>query len=143
MIKTEKIQSTWKSGMRIDNQAGDHTLIIDQPANMSGKNEGPNPILYLLVALGGCLGTVAAIMARQERIDLREFSIEIEGDYDMDFLLGKTTQGRAGLTEIREKVSIDADLNDEEKAEFFEKVHARCPVTDSLLSQTQINYQVK
>lgn len=143
MIKTEKIQSTWKGGMRVDSQADTHDVIIDQPENMGGENAGPNPLEYLLVALGGCLATVAAIVARQEQIDLRGFSIEVEGDYDVDFLMGKTKEGRAGFSEIRQMVEIDADLTDEEKAAFFEKVHSRCPVTDSLLSQTKINYEVK
>ncbi|NLN70975.1 MAG: OsmC family protein [Chloroflexi bacterium] len=142
MLKTEKIQSIWQGGMRVDNLAGDHTLIIDQPANMGGKDEGPNPVAFLLIALGGCLSTMAAIVAMQEKIDLRGFSVEVEGDYDTDFLLGKTQDGRAGFTEIREKVTIDADLTEEEKQAFFEKVHTRCPVTDTIRNQTQIQYEV-
>jgi uncharacterized OsmC-like protein len=81
-------------------------------------------------------------VAMQERIELRGFSVEIEGDYDTDFLLGKTQEGRAGFIEIREKVIIDADLTDEEKKSFFEKLHSRCPVTDTILNQTSIKYEV-
>lgn len=143
MIKTENIQSAWKGGMRVDNLSGDHTMIIDQPADMGGTNVGPNPLAFLLMALGGCLATVAAIVARQEQIELRGFSIEVEGDYDVDFLMGKSEEGRAGFTEIRQIVKIDADLTDEEKAAFFEKVHSRCPVTDTILERTRIEYMVK
>ncbi len=143
MVKTERTQSTWQGGMRVDSQVGDHTLIIDQPVQMGGKDAGPNPVAYLLVALGGCLSTMAAIVAMQERIELRGFSVEIEGDYDTDFLLGKTQEGRAGFSEIREKVTIDADMTDEEKKSFFEKLHSRCPVTDTILNQTSIKYEVQ
>ena len=62
MVKTEKTQSTWQGGMRVDNQVGHHTLVIDQPVQMGGKDAGPNPGAYLLVALGGCLSTMAAIV---------------------------------------------------------------------------------
>jgi uncharacterized OsmC-like protein len=143
MIMTEKISSSWKGGMRVDNQTDGHQMIIDQPVGMGGENEGPNPLAYLLIALGGCLATVAAIVARQEQVDLRGFSIEVEGDYDVDFLMGNTKEGRAGFSEIREMVEIDADLTDDEKAAFFEMVHSRCPVTDTILRQTQIEYKVK
>lgn len=143
MIKTVKTQSAWKGDMRVEAQANNHTLIIDQPANMGGDDAGPNPLEYLLVALGSCLGTVAAIVARQEGIALEGFSIDVEGDYDLDFLMGKTQEGMGGFLEIRQKVSIDADLTDDEKTEFFEKVHSRCPVSGSLLNETRITSEVK
>jgi putative redox protein len=142
MIKTVNTQSTWKGGMRVEGQAKSHTIIIDQPADMGGDDAGPNPLEYLLVALGSCLGTVAAIVAKQERIKLEGFSVDVEGDYDLDFLMGKTTDGEGGFLEIRQKVFIDADLTDEEKSTFFEKVHSRCPVTGSLLNQTRITTKV-
>jgi uncharacterized OsmC-like protein len=129
--------------MRVEAQAKNHTLIIDQPADMGGDDAGPNPLEYLLIALGSCLGTVAAIVARQERIKLEGFSVEIEGDYDLDFLMGKTTDGEGGFLEIRQNVSIDADLTDEEKSAFFAKVHSRCPVTGSLFNQTRIITEIQ
>jgi putative redox protein len=143
MIKKVTTQSTWKGAMRVEGQAQNHTLIIDQPADMGGDGAGPNPLEYLLVALGSCLGTVAAIVAKQERIKLEGFSLEIEGDYDLDFLMGKTQDGEGGFLEIRQKVFIDADLTDDEKTVFFGKVHARCPVTGSLLNQTRITTEVQ
>jgi putative redox protein len=143
MLKTEKTQSTWKGAMLVEGQTQNHTLIIDQPADMGGNGAGPNPLEYLLIALGSCLGTVAAIVARQERIKLEGFSIDIEGDYDVDFLMGKTMDGEGGFLEIRQRVTINADLTDDEKAAFFEKVHARCPVTGSLVDQTRIISEVQ
>lgn len=143
MINTAKTTSTWKEGMRVDNQAGAHTLIVDQPEQMGGTDAGANPMEYFLIALGSCQATMAAIIAKQEGIELEGFSIEIEGDYDMDFLMGKTDEGRAGFSEIREKVFIQADLTDEEKQAFFEKIHLRCPVTDSIRKKTDINYELK
>lgn len=143
MIKTVQAQSTWQGNMRVEGQAQNHTLIVDQPAGMGGVDAGPNPLEYLLVALGSCLGTVAAIIAKQERIKLEGFSVEIEGDYDLDFLMGKTQDGDGGFLEIRQSVSIDADLDDQEKAAFFEKVHSRCPVTGSLLKETRITTEIQ
>jgi uncharacterized OsmC-like protein len=142
MLKTITINSIWKGKMRVEGEAGTHTMVIDQPEKMGGSDAGPNPLEYFLLALGGCLGTVAAIIARQERIDLRDFSVEIEGDYDVDFLMGKTEEGRAGFTQIREKVFIDADMTDAEKEAFFKKVSARCPVTDSIHYETETTFTI-
>jgi len=69
--------------------------------------------------------------------------MEIEGDYDFDNLMGKTTEGRAGFTEIRVNVNIDADLTDEEKQEFFHKVDSRCPTSDNLMNVTPVVFSLK
>ncbi len=142
MIKTMKVDSIWKGGMRIDVTAGGHVLIVDQPPEMGGKDEGANPLEYQLAALGSCLGMVAAIVAKQERIDLKGFSVEVEADIDTDYLMGKTTEGRAGFTETRVKAHIDADLSAEEKKAFFEKVDARCPISDILINSAEIVFEV-
>jgi len=142
MVKTVKVDSTWKGGMRIDVAAGKHVLIVDQPPAMGGKDEGANPLEYQLVALGGCLGTIAAIIAKQERIDLRGFSVGVEADIDTDYLMGKTTEGRAGFTEIRVEAHIDADMTAEEKKVFLEKIDARCPISDILANNSELVFKV-
>jgi len=143
MMKTVKINADWKGAMQVDVAARGHTIVIDQPESMGGKDAGANPLEIFLAALGGCMGTIAAIVAKQERIELRGFSIEIEGDIDVDFLMGKTKEGRAGFTEIRAIAKIDADLSDEEKKEFFEIVDSRCPISDNMIYQTKLVFEVK
>ena len=143
MNKTVTAKATWMGNMRVEGKAQGHTLTIDQPADMGGADAGPNPLEALLISLGSCQATVAAIVAKQEGIELSDFSVEMEADYDIDFLMGKTQEGRSGFSEIRQKIFIDADLNLEEKTAFFEKVHARCPVTGSLLEETTITYNVE
>jgi uncharacterized OsmC-like protein len=143
MKKTVKTTGSWQGGFRVDLQTGSHKLIIDQPQASGGNDEGPSSLDVLLFSLGGCLGTMAAIVAKQERINLRGFEIEIEGDYDTAYSMGKTTEGRAGFTEIRVNCNIDADLTEVEKKEFFQKVDSRCPTSDNLLNKTKIQFNVK
>ncbi len=143
MQKTIKVNGSWQGGYRVDLMAGKHKMIIDQPPSGGGKDEGPTSMEVLLFALGGCLGAMAAIIAKQERIDLRGFDVDIEGDADYDKLMGKTEQGRVGFTEIRVSVDIDADLTDEEKQDFFHRVDSRCPVSDNLINNTTIKFDLK
>jgi uncharacterized OsmC-like protein len=143
MKKTVKSSASWKGGMRIDAQARDHQVIVDQAEAGGGQDAGANPMEYLLFALGGCLGTIAAIIANQERIKLNGFDVSIEGDYDSAFLLGKTEEGQAGFTEIRVRVNIDADMTDEEKQAYFHRIDARCPISDNLINNTNIVFEVE
>jgi uncharacterized OsmC-like protein len=82
------------------------------------------------------------IIAKQERIDLKAFSVEVEADIDTDFLMGKTTEGRAGFTEIRVNAHIDADMTEDEKKAFLEKVDARCPISDILANKSSLVFKV-
>jgi uncharacterized OsmC-like protein len=68
--------------------------------------------------------------------------IAIEADLDSDYLMGRTTEGRAGFTVIRATVDIDADLSREEKEAFLAEIDRRCPVTDVLQNGTTIDFTV-
>ena len=70
------------------------------------------------------------------------FSFEINGDVDKAYLMGKTKEGRAGFTDIRVKINIDADMTDEEKQAFFNRVDERCPVSDNLINKTNVVFEV-
>ncbi|MDY6872771.1 MAG: OsmC family protein [Chloroflexota bacterium] len=143
MNKIVKVNATWKGGMQVDAETAKHAVTVDQPEGMGGKDLGANPMEYQLFALGGCLGTIAAIVAKQERIELRGFSVQMAGEFDSDYLLGKTPEGRAGFTEIDVSVNIDADLTQAEKQAFFERVDSRCPISDNLINGSKVVFDVE
>jgi uncharacterized OsmC-like protein len=115
-----------------------HPFVIDQPKMAGGNDEGPNPLEIFLSSLPACICAIGQIIARQRRMDLRGITVEIEADIDKDFLMGKTTEGRSGFTEIRSFVTIDADLSKEEKDAFLQDIANRCPVADNITHQSLI-----
>ena len=122
----------------IDLKTRQFSLQIDQPAP-SGKDAGPTPLEYYLCSLGGCMCTIGKTIAQQRKIDLKSIDVKIVGDIDTDFLLGKTKEGRAGFTEIKMYVTIDAPLSQEEKEAFVEEIEARCPLADNTKEKSVIN----
>jgi len=115
-----------------------HPFTIDQPKMAGGNDEGPNPLEVFLSTLPACICAIGRIIAMQRRINLRGIQVEVEGDIDKDFLLGKTTEGRAGFTEIRSFVTIDADMTLEEKEAFLHDVELRCPIADNITHKSVI-----
>ncbi len=111
-------------------------FIIDQPKGMGGTDEGPNPLEVFLASLGGCICAIGRIIANQRKIELRGIEAIVEGDIDKDFLLGKTTDGRSGFTDIRSFVHIDADMSKPEKEEFLKEIASRCPIADNMAQTT-------
>lgn len=115
-----------------------HPFVIDQPKMAGGNDEGPNPLEVFLCSLPACICAIGRIIAKQQNIELNGISVTAEGDIDKDFLLGKTTEGRAGFTEIRSYVDIDADMTTEEKQRFLKEIEFRCPIADNIAKSSVI-----
>ncbi len=137
-IKTLRATGHMGAGMTIEIMCGEHKIYMDQPKNAGGADLGPAPPELILAAYAGCVGSLGRIIAFQEKITLRGMSFEVEADYDPDYLMGRETDQRAGFQEMRLKVKIDADLDDEAKQAFLEKIEDRCPVGDNLINATKL-----
>jgi putative redox protein len=141
-MKTVKVTATGPEGWVVKTMSGKHESIVDQPTAMGGTDSGPTPLDYIFVALGGCLVTIAKIVAGQQKIDLRGVEVEISGDLNLDVLRGQEKNERAGFTSFNAQVKVDADLTREEKEAFLEEVDKRCPVSDNLMNITPVSIQL-
>jgi putative redox protein len=137
-IKTVKVESCLDGKFKVESNIGGHAVVVDQPAEAGGTGAGPSPLEYLFVGLSGCVASVGRIVAMQKQIDLRGMNVAVEGDLNLDGLLGKATDDPIGFKEIRITVDIDADMSAAEKQAFADEIDARCPVSSSLLQATKV-----
>ncbi len=138
-VKKVAVEATLGAGFTIESQIRGHKLYVDQPADAGGRDAGPTPLEYLFLSLAGCIATLARIVAKQKRIDLRGVRVGVSGELDVSVLLGRGAENRSGFTGITVTVDIDADLSREEKAHFLEEVDRRCPVSDNLKALTPVS----
>ena len=82
-------------------------IIIDEPKDLGGTDDGANPVEYVLGALAGCLNVVGHVVAKEMNMPLNGLSIELEGDLDPAKFMGKSAKERAGYQEIRVKITPD------------------------------------
>ncbi|NMB62128.1 MAG: OsmC family protein [Chloroflexi bacterium] len=136
--KTVKVTAKGLEGFLIETKAGAHTAYVDQPPAMGGTDKGPTPLDYVFISLAGCLITIAKIVANQKRIVLRDVSVEVEGELNLEVLRGQDDKDRAGFKSFKASVKIDADLSQEEKQAFIEEVDRRCPISDNLMHTTPV-----
>ena len=64
-------------------------FINGEPPVLLGDNEGANPVEFLLHALAGCVTTTFVLHAMARGITLHELSTILEGDIDLQGLLGR------------------------------------------------------
>jgi uncharacterized OsmC-like protein len=127
---------------KIEVKAGEHLMVVDQPKAGGGTDAGATPLEYLFAALAGCIGTVARIVAMQKRIPLKGMDMKVEGAFDLETLLGKSKENRAGFAGIKVMLHIDADMTKQEKEDFIQEVESRCPVSDNIANLTPVVIEV-
>lgn len=142
-IKKVNVEAKTLENMKIEVTARDHKLMIDQPKGGGGNDSGPTPLEYLFFSLAGCIGTIGTIIAKQKRIDLRGISVKVEGNLDLEVLMGKSKENRAGFQEIKVITDIDADMSREEKEKFLHEIDERCPISDNIANTTAIEFVVE
>lgn len=138
-MKTVKIESKLDSKFKLESSVSGHTIIVDQPTAAGGTGAGPTPLEYVLISLAGCFGAIGRIIAMQKKITMRGMTISVEGDLNVDGLLGKPTEDPVGFKEIRVEANIDADMTAEEKEAFIHEVDSRCPVSWNLLNASCVS----
>ncbi len=120
-------------------QSGKFKMIIDEPENMGGTNDGPSPVQVLLMSLAGCLNVTGHEVAKQRGMHLNRLKISIEGNMNACNFMGCSFEERAGFQQIKVHLKPDFEHAAEEEIESWAlETEARCPVTDNIKDATEI-----
>jgi len=141
--KNVSVDAVLVEGFKIEVRSRQHVSIVDQPPAGGGTDAGPTPLEYLFVSLAGCFGTIGQIIAKQRRLHVRGIAVHVDGDLDVDVLMGKRDDIRAGFSTVRVTVKIDADMTREEKEQFVHEIDARCPISDNIINLTPVEFVVE
>ena len=116
---------------------------LDEPPVLLGKNQGANPVEYLLVALSGCLTTSLIAHAAARKIKIRKVESRYEGDLDLRGFLGIAEDVKVGFESIRVYFKIDADISDEQKKELIRMAQKYSPVFNTIANPVNVSVQLE
>jgi uncharacterized OsmC-like protein len=119
-------------------EIGKHRIVVDEPKNLGGTDEGPTPVDFLLAGLAGCINVVGHIVAKELGFKLNGISVELEGDLNPARFLGKSKEQRAGYKDIRVKIKPDTDIDKATLEKWLEIIEDRCPVSDTFVNPTPV-----
>lgn len=136
-LSTYKVKTTLKENVLVEAEARSHKIIIDEPKNLGGTDQGMNPVELLLSALGACQSIVARTYAKKFDIDLQNFWVEVEGDLDSDGFLGKSDV-RPGFQTIRYTFHIQTTASEDKIEAYKEYIEAHCPVGDTIANTVNL-----
>lgn len=118
-------------------------LDSDHPEIFASEDKGISPVEYILIALAGCLTAGIASIAQNRNIQLRSATTKIEGDMDLQGVLGIDPDIRNGYSGIRVEFDIDADASREDIEALVAQSQKRSAVFDILTNPTLVSVAVK
>lgn len=126
-----------QEGVKVTVSARQFALIIDEPEELSGTDQGMNPVEALLGSLGACQAIVARVYADKFGVQLDDFHVEVEGDLDLDGFFGKSDV-RPGYSEIRYRFHVASPSPRESIDKLIDHLQNHCPVGDSLANPVKL-----
>ena len=117
-------------------------LDTDHPEVFASEDNGMTPPEMVLVGLVGCLTGGIASVAQRRGIQLRSVSATVEGDMDLQGILGIDPDVRNGFGDIRVRYEVDADATREEIEAVIAQSQKRSAVFDIVTNPTTVSVEL-
>jgi len=114
----------------------------DHPEIFASEDNGPTPTEIVLAALASCLTAGVATVASNRGVQLHSVATTLEGDMDLQGILGIDGDVRNGFDAIRVTFDIDADATPEEVEAIVAQSQKRSAVFDIIANPTTVTVEV-
>ena len=121
----------------------DHSLTVDEPAELGGTDKGPNPVELILAALGSCQEITYRAYASALGIPLESVSVKLDGDIDLRGFFAVSDSVRPGYQAIRGTVELTSSASEEQLQTLREAVNAHCPVLDIMTKPVPVTLELR
>jgi uncharacterized OsmC-like protein len=119
-----------------------HSYDADHPEQLTGTDQAPSPVEFLLHALAACITAGIGNVASARGIELTSVESTVAGDIDLVGLLGIDDTVRNGYQRIEMVVRIEGDGDTDQLRQIVERSIARSAVYDMLTNGTEVSVQV-
>jgi uncharacterized OsmC-like protein len=110
----------------------------DHPELFASEDHGVTPVEFVLVGLASCLTAGIAAVAQNREIQLRSVTATVEGDMDVQGILGIDSDLRNGSSGIRVSYEIDADASEEDIKALVAQSQKRSAAYDIVTNPTNV-----
>jgi putative redox protein len=109
---------------------GGHRLVIDEPAESGGANQGPSPTRTLAATLAACTAITMEMYAGRKGWELGEVEVEVDMEY------GSSSVPRSFVVVLRLPKGLT-----EEQVERLKVMAGKCPVHRALSHETEVSIE--
>jgi putative redox protein len=116
---------------------------VDEPPGLGGEDKAPNPVEYVLAALGSCQEITYRLYADSLGIPLNGVSVELKGAIDQRGFFNVDQAVRPGYQKIEAEVVLDSPASEQDLLRLKEIVDRHCPVLDILRNPTPVELSLR
>jgi putative redox protein len=116
---------------------------VDEPPGLGGQDTAPNPVEYILAALGSCQEITYRLYADALGIPLNGVSVQLTGTIDLRGFFNVDESVRSGYQGIEAEVILDSPASEADLARLKEIVDRHCPVLDILRNPTPVRLSLR
>ncbi len=114
----------------------------DHPELFASEDNGATPVEYVLVGLASCLTAGVASVAQNRNIQLHRVTATLEGEMDLQGVLGIDRDVRNGFSGIKVSYDIEADATPDEIRAIVAQSQKRSAVYDIVTNPTNVSVEV-
>ena len=114
------------------------TVDTDHPELFAAEDNAPTPVELVLSGLAGCLTAGVATIAQHRDIQLKSVTATIEGDMDLQGILGIDDDVRNGFGTIRVNFQVVADASEDDIKALVAQSQKRSAVFDMITNPTNV-----
>ncbi|MCO5236761.1 MAG: OsmC family protein [Chitinophagaceae bacterium] len=115
---------------------------FDEPELLGGKDADPNPVEYVLGALGACQAIVYRALASLKGIQLENVTVKTKGHLDLQGFLGLDSKVRPGFNKVEFETEIVSPEEPQTLERLAQQAEALCPVLDILSNPIEVSGKV-
>lgn len=128
------IRTCYRGDMLFETVLGSHTISIDVPPGMGGKDRGPTPPQLLIASLGSCVAVLVADFCEEHEIDDTGLSVDVSYE---------KTSHPTRLTGIAVTIALPhGECGDECIRQAIQRVAEHCPVHETIAALNDINFNI-
>lgn len=135
------IKSFYGAGQNHDHRR-EFVVEADHPQVLVGEDKAPLPVELVLAGLASCLTGGIGNIASARGIELYSIEATIEGEIDLQGILGLNDEVRNGYQELRIDFKIEGDAPQEKLEALVMQSRARSAVFDIVTNQTPVQVTV-
>jgi uncharacterized OsmC-like protein len=114
----------------------------DHPTVLCGEDNAPAPVEWVLHALAACLSAGIANISAARGVTLHSVECSVEGDIDLQGILGLSDKVRNGFQAIRVNYTVKGDAPEEKLRQIVDQARARSAVFDILTGHVPVTIEV-
>ena len=128
------ITTKYMGDMLYETKLGPHTVTIDVPEGMGGKNRGPMPPQLFISSLGSCVAVLVTDFCKHHDLDPEGLTVDVSYEF---------AKHPSRMTDINVDVSLpNAHCDDECTKKALKQVAEHCPVHETIATLKDVSFNI-